>query len=264
MFLTITFPHSVQAQDPAIEPRSLSMTLMQGECETTLVTIHTPSAPPPKLDVLFVVDVTSSMQSVINQVAQDLPTIVSNIRSVIPDTTIGLATVADYPAEGRSAGIEPWAIIQPLSQNMQLMQEQLGQLTLFSSGDEEEAYLRALYETQFLDWRPDARRLVILLGDAPVHDPDLGRDGIPNTADDLTSVQVVEQLQGADITILALSRRKPAFFTFIGEATGGQFILQSNLAETPDIIQRLLTETINRINVLDFRVSEERRPWVSW
>ena len=252
------------AQGPSVTPDTLDATLGANDCIINTVTVQTTAAPPPRLDVVFMIDETGSMLGVINQVQENIVPIADTIRSVTPDTTFALATVADYPGPDRDEGIEPWSLEQTFTTDVALLDAGLSNLNLLISGDNEEAYLRGLYEAQFLDWRPDSRRLVILFGDAPAHDPDVGPDGQPGTADDLTQGAIERQLNAANITVLTISGDAADFFQAISGATGGQFFPLSEVEQVPEAIQTLLEQTISQINTLNFSDTAPDPGWLTW
>jgi uncharacterized repeat protein (TIGR01451 family) len=252
------------AQGPSVTPDSLSATLSVNECLPGAVTAQTTEAPPARLDVLFIIDETGSMLGVINQVRENIVPIADTIRNVTPDTVFALATVADYPGPDRDEGIEPWNLEQTFTTDVDLLDAGLSRLNLLISGDNEEAYLRGLYEAQFLDWRPDTRRLVILFGDAPAHDPDVGPDGQPGTADDLTQSAIVTQLTATNIAVLTISADAADFFRTISEATGGQYFPLSAVEQVPEAIQTLLEQTISQINTLNFSDTAPGPGWLTW
>ena len=260
------------AQGPLITPERLTLETFAGQCYNETLTVRTTDTPATQLDVVFLVDVTGSMLGVINQIRQNIQPIVDGVRAIAPDSVFALATVADYPGQDRDAGIEPFTLAQPFTTDVETLQQSLVNLTLYGSGDNEEAYLRALYETQFLDWRPNTRRVVILFGDAPPHSPDVGRDGEPGTEDDLTEADVAAQLTAANITILTASRSIPDFFQNFPPLTGGQFFFLSSINQIPDAIQDLLRRTLSRISNLTLHPAIDEAAtssgsevdWITW
>jgi hypothetical protein len=149
-----------------------------------------------------------SMANVIDAVRERAGDILVAIRRISTDSRFAVATLADYPPNGT-----PWRLYQPFTHQAEAIASALDRIQLEDGGDLPEAYCRGLYEAQFLDWRPEARRFLILFGDAPAHDPefygrnlgvDPGRDGVVGTPDDLFLRPVVEQLAIRQISILAI------------------------------------------------------------
>jgi hypothetical protein len=140
----------------------------------------------------------------------------------------------------------------------------LERIQLEDSLDIPEAYSRALYESQFLSWRADSRRFIILFGDAPAHDPefysenlgvDPGRDGIPGTPDDLRLRDVVEDVARRRIAIIAVYdtatwlQNKAMLglairgFDFMAQRTGGLTKPIRSAREIPEVIKAGVRET---------------------
>ena len=171
------------------------------------------------------------MDNVIDAVRVRAREILVAIRGISTDSRFAVATLADYPPNGT-----PWQLYQPFTHQEEAVTSALNRIRLENGGDLPEAYCRGLYEAQFLDWRPEARRFLILFGDAPAHDPDFygrnlgmdpGRDGVAGTPDDLFLRPVVEQLAARQISILAIydTSRGPTNKAMLDEAIiGFQYI----------------------------------------
>ena len=74
----------------------------------------------------------------------------------------------------------------------------------WDGGDMQEAYREALSRALELDWRPDAVRFVVVLGDAHARSPDRGPDGLIGTSDDLTFESVAAAYRKAGIAVAAV------------------------------------------------------------
>jgi hypothetical protein len=227
--------------------------------------VTTGAAPIPKLDVLLVIDVTSSMKSVIAEVTQSAGVIVSGIRELVPDAAFGLATVSDYPT-GAGSHDYPWRLDQDLALDDTAVKAALGRIVLQNGGDPAESYLRALYESQFVSWRADSRRIVILFGDSSPHDPDPGRDAQLNTADDLTQQRVLQELTRSQLTVLGVYAKSGAqsFYEGITNRTGGQAFRLDQVSQIPGAVQQLVKATVSRIQVLTLAPGSPGDSWLRW
>lgn len=122
------------------------------------------------LDVVFVVDATGSMQRFIDRAQETIGRIMSDLSAVVPSLRLGLVAYRDLD--------DPWTIrVKDLTDDRWSVHTFL--LSLEASGgkrvtpDFEEAVEVGLATAaDQLDWRPDARRVMILVGDAPYHDED--------------------------------------------------------------------------------------------
>ena len=189
---------------------------------------------PPSLertDILLLFDVTQSMQAVIDEVRSHAGALMRTLHAHNPNSAFGVASFADYQER------MPWRLDRDITEDTAEVSAAIARLRVYDGKDFPEAYSRALHEARFVGWRPGARRFIVLLGDAPAHDPnfygqstgvDPGRDGIPGTADDLRFAEVVRDLAVDRITVLVnyvpgdqLARKG---FEFLAAQTGGAAI----------------------------------------
>lgn len=117
------------------------------------------------LDVVFVVDATGSMGWVIDEVKRRISDIAATVRSLVPIARFGIVAYRD---EGDPEFVTK---VQALTYSTIKLQDYLRDLNAAGGGDIYEAVLegmdKALEES---DWRVGARRIVILIGDAPPDD----------------------------------------------------------------------------------------------
>jgi len=251
--------------DAIVTPERIEATLLPETCITEIIQVTTGATPPPQLDVIFVIDATSSMNTVIGEVTSEVDNITNNIRRLIPDTSFALGTFADYPITSNSRDY-PWRLDQDFTTDVVMLQQALQNIALTHGGDGPESYLRALYETQFLNWRAGSRRIVILFGDAPSHDPDPGRDGRLGTADDLTRNDVITQLADTTISVLAIysNPSHQEFYDAVANGTGGRALNLGNTTELPRIVQELVAGVVTDIGALTLAVQPAIAPWMEW
>ncbi|GEM_PF-3068591 len=124
------------------------------------------------VEVCFVIDATGSMQRFIDRARETIDRIVGDLATVVPDTRIAVVAYRDLKDSWVTRRTE-------LTTNRYLVHNFL--LDLEASGgkrdyaDFEEAVEVGLaVATTELAWREDARRVIILVGDAPYHEEDRG------------------------------------------------------------------------------------------
>jgi hypothetical protein len=114
------------------------------------------------VDVVFVVDASGSMSMNLADLQTKIGHIVDNLAAY--DVTFGLGAFVDYPAAYDSYGYSAtygssgtgdyaWNMIQDLTANGVLVKSEIAALTTKWGGDNPQDYTRALYESQFFDWR---------------------------------------------------------------------------------------------------------------
>jgi Mg-chelatase subunit ChlD len=122
------------------------------------------------LDVVFVIDATGSMQRFIDRARETIDDVIQDLASVVPSLRIGLVAYRDLG--------DDW-----ITQDVDLTTDRYHihnfLLGLRASGgrrevpDFEEAVEVGLeVATQEMSWREGARRVILLVGDAPYHDDD--------------------------------------------------------------------------------------------
>ncbi len=227
------------------------------------------------LDLVFVVDATASMGKFIAQARVTIDDVIGDLAAVVPSLRLGLVAYRDET--------DTWVSRRAaLSADRYLIHNFLLDLTAVGGGDFEEALdegLRVAIEE--LDWRPGARRVIILVGDAPMHQEDEtstmalirsftgGRDSLVNvlytgvdptreaTTRDKQTRKIMEKLAraggGLMVELLADDARLRERIT---DATFGR--------EWKQDIERLLATTgeDRRLRIVRSRVDQGDRAWL--
>lgn len=119
------------------------------------------------LDVVLVIDATSSMQFVIDDVRDRLTDLVGTLQRLVPTARVGIVVYRDQGDEY----VTKWS---DLSFHTSKLKSFLADITADGGGDFEEAVLEALeVAVQDLNWRKKSKRVLILVGDAPPHEWDV-------------------------------------------------------------------------------------------
>lgn len=279
------------AQQTIILPSHVEQTLQPGDSATFTITVQTGSAPIPKVDVLFLFDVTGSMGDEINQAKARSTYIMNQLKTRIPDSAFGLASFADYPGSYSSpgyratygaAGDYPWRLDQPITTDVATVQNAIDGLSLKNGEDGPESYLRALWEAANIDWRPGAKHIIVLFGDAPAHDPDFytsvgggnfgldpGPDGVVNTPDDLRMTSVIDMVRSRGITIIAVNSADPksngmvqAGFEYMARQTEGKVYPLPEADKLADVVASGLETATSRIAQLLLTPPPEYAAWI--
>ncbi len=147
-----------------------------------------------RADVVFLVDVTSSMSAEIDRIRARLrDRIAPAIRAAIPDSQLAVATFADFPVEPYGArGLDrPFELMSPSSADIARTQAAVDAIQLGNGFDLPESHVEALYQLAtgegllpyvaasggcpsggvgYACVRRDALPVVLLFTDAPMHD----------------------------------------------------------------------------------------------
>lgn len=124
---------------------------------------------PVQLDVVFVVDSTGSMHDEIRTVKEELTNIINRINSGYPrpDVNVGIVTYRDYEPEEH----EYLTMERQLTSNTWSAINFVRNIEARGGGDYEEAVEAGLNKAiNDMNWRSNARKIIILVGDAPARD----------------------------------------------------------------------------------------------
>ncbi|MHC4944817.1 MAG: vWA domain-containing protein [Planctomycetota bacterium] len=118
------------------------------------------------MDVTFVIDSTSSMVPFIDEARRVVNELINKLAAIVPNLRLAIVTYRDRGDEY-------------ITRHLDLTSDRYEILTFLEGckaeggGDFPEAIYEALYRTvETLYWRPEARKVIILVGDAPFHQDD--------------------------------------------------------------------------------------------
>ena len=159
-------------------------------------------------DLIFVIDITGSMQPQIDGVVQNVTSFAGKLSERGIDYRLGLILFSD--------NIE--RVYQPTS-NIENFLSWIKKVKAFGGGDEKENALEALKTvTQRIQFRDEANRIAILITDAPYHQKgDEGGDG--RTLETLESV--IERAQRIDLRVFSITPPKLKNYAILSENTRG-------------------------------------------
>ena len=122
------------------------------------------------LDVVFLVDATGSMDWAIDEVRLRIADIVDAVRSLVPLARFGVVAYRDHD--------DPEFLTrqQPLTFSLVKLRRFLDALEAKGGGSFQEAITAGLEAaSRDAGWRPGARRVVVIIGDAPPHQGNFNR-----------------------------------------------------------------------------------------
>jgi von Willebrand factor type A domain len=116
------------------------------------------------LDVVLVIDGTGSMKLIIDDVKAKMQQLVQAIHRLVPIARVGIIVFG-----GKGEKME----IQPLTLSPQKLSEFLSHITAKGGGEWEEDTFGACQKAiGGMDWKPYAKKVVVLVGDSPPHKDD--------------------------------------------------------------------------------------------
>jgi hypothetical protein len=130
-----------------------------------------------KGDIVFVYDLTGSMNPYLQDVKNKTKWIIDNLPATL-NVAFGIGSFRDYPHSYNSCGYAApyggggdyaWKTNLGITPDKTAAKSEVDILTATGGADYPEDYARAVYETQFFLWRFQAKKIVVMVGDAPAH-----------------------------------------------------------------------------------------------
>jgi hypothetical protein len=273
------------APSAPVAARQDTIEICGGECVEEEITFETGDLRIDRVDVVFLIDASGSMGDEIDEVQDQSEEIMESARALVSDSAFGVASFVDYSdftdseynLTYGSGDDYPYRLDQDITEDTDDVRAALDGIELLYGEDMPESYSRALWEMQFLDWRADSKRIVILFGDAHPHDRiffdenygvDPGRDEIAGTEDDLVFVDVVQDLADERISVIGVnsgytSDEAVMTFEYIAEETGGLYFPLRDAEDIPDAVAELIEEEISVIDLLTVRAVAGYKDWIT-
>ena len=120
------------------------------------------------LDVVLVLDATDSMSPYIEQAKVRLHSVLNVIVGLVPNARVGMAAYKDYGDEYGPEAVKS----MPLTSDHQAVRKFIDAVVAGGGGDIPEPIHEALAvatSTKRMGWNPRRKRIIILVGDSPVH-----------------------------------------------------------------------------------------------
>jgi hypothetical protein len=116
------------------------------------------------LDVVLVIDGTGSMNLIIDDVKAKMAQLVQSIHRLVPIARIGIIV---FGGKGEKMNV------QPLTLSPQKLSDFLNSIHAMGGGEwEEDTYGACQKAMEGMDWKPYAKKVVVLVGDSPPHKED--------------------------------------------------------------------------------------------
>ena len=125
------------------------------------------------LDLCFVIDTTGSMNDDIDDARRNMRQILGTLASKTSDYRVALVDYRDFQESSRDIRDYPSRVQLKFTSDDDRVLEAISSLELGHGGDDPETVYSGLMEAARLPWREDAKKVIIVLGDAPPHDPEL-------------------------------------------------------------------------------------------
>ncbi len=248
----------------SITPSVLTAQLAPGQSTGEVKEVSIPDVPP-KADVIFAFDVSSSMGGIIDAAKINAGLIIESLDGIPGvDIQYGVMSYMDYPSSYSSCGYSAiygidndyaYSLDQAVTDDSTAVTNTINGLTLGNGSDLPQDYTRIMYESYAdpsVGWRSGARRILVNFGDNVPHDCNLnegvsggiwstggdpGRDGNMGTADDLDLQTVLLEMAANGVILLECHTTMDAstHWTYWTSLTGGGFYITGSGSLVEDI-----------------------------
>ncbi|KQO98500.1 cutinase family protein [Leifsonia sp. Leaf264] len=196
-YYTSAYPN--EAKDKAKQVADLAHTSWKRTTTTTPPTTR-------PADVVFVIDTTGSMSGYIDQAVATAASVAASTLAAAPGSRVGLVQFRDHGDD-----IVAQTVV-PLTTNFSSLTAGLSTLYADGGGDWPEAVYSGIVEGARQSWKAGVSRSIILIGDAPPHDPE--------DVTGYTAAQVTAILKGGPIPAAKmLARSAPVEDDSLGQGT---------------------------------------------
>jgi lysophospholipase L1-like esterase len=132
----------------------------------------TQAGPGADVDIVLVLDTTGSMGSSIDAVRQDASAFIDDVQASTTSSRFALVTYKDQPAWTGDPSDYASRVDQDFTTNPADVKNALNAINVSGGGDFPESMYSGLMTGLGLDWRPGVEKVVVVLADAPPHDPE--------------------------------------------------------------------------------------------
>jgi len=201
-----------------------------------------------QFDLAFVVDTTASMGSLIEAAKKQMVEMVDALATAVDvEMQLGVVEYRDHPPEDRMV-----YRVYRLTSNLKKAKKAIGSLRANGGGDEPEAVFAGIVAAcEELAWRPHARRMAVLVGDAPPHGAGCRGDAFPHGCPSGETIESASaKAEEAHVTLyaLGLTRSCEASFERISRLTGGRFFRSDRADDAMDQIQDILKKEFGQLD----------------
>ena len=201
------------------------------------------------LDLAFIVDTTGSMGGLISAAQQQMISMMNElVHAAEVEMRLGVVEYRDHPPQDKLV-FRTYAFTSSLDH----AQQTINQLKAEGGGDGPESVLDGvLAACQKLSWRPHARRIAVLVGDAPPHGVGSKGDGFPEgcpCGETIESVTAVAEEARVTLYALGLTPWVSDSFAKLSALTGGEFF---EAGQGDKAIERLKAILVSEFGNLDF------------
>lgn len=207
--------------------------------EPVVLELEIKPRPVPKVDVIFVLDITGSMQYAIDGIQQGIADFARGLETADLDARVGLVAFRDQFKRGEGVEVVTFRG-QPLTTDYAEFARRVGKLKADGGGDEEESSADAVALAARQPFRDDATKVLILVTDAPPKLPDKENRS-------LAAVVARLRRQGIDQVHLVVRPADKETYEVLQEDSPGRFFDLSTVSDGGVSFARILPDVSREI-----------------
>lgn len=205
-----------------------------------------------KADIVFVFDVTSSMQPTIDNAKAKVAEFVEDLRKQNIEAALCLVTFRDH-TESKCEHIIENNPNTPQNENLDNFLTELSKISARGGGDTDENQLRALIDAaRWTPWRTNSQKIAVLVTDAGFHyAPDnKGAAG----GDAPTYEEAVRVVDAAGMMVFAIAPKKPGYnkpfdkMPALPEISGGEYFNYTDMVRGKISMSSIFSRIVERIS----------------
>lgn len=228
--------------NPGVSPASVSENADPGSSFNFDKVVATAEIPPLP-DVVLLVDSTGSMGTTITNIKTNLESVITAVTHLQPTAQFAVASFGDIEDP------IPFAVKQQLTSNIIDLKNAVNSLTASGGGDLPEDWINALFQisTGAITFRAGSSRIIVLVSDAPSHDPS-GGVTLANAIAALTaqSIRVIGvNVHDENWVIFHQDLDSTGQATAVTTATGGVIV-----GTTPDAVTTAIVSGLKNLDAL--------------
>lgn len=193
------------------------------------------------IDIVFAIDTTGSMSSSISAVRNYVSTLVDDVAARTSSARYALVSYGDNPAYTGNSLDYTARVDHGFTTDVTTLKTALGTLSAYGGGDWPEAMYSGIEAGIGLPWRPGVKKVIIVLADAPPHEPE------PITG--LTATQVTRDaiaVDPAEVYLVDTGQATSAPLQQVVSETGGQIIDANSSSDVPGALATVLDVALTK------------------
>lgn len=208
------------------------------------------------VEVIFSFDTTGSMYPCLGQVRKNIDNALAPLFKEMPGLKIGLCAHGDYCDANRTY-VTKWL---GLTNDLYELTKFVNNTPATGGGDFDECYELVLREARSQAWSPDAKKILVVIGDAPPHETNYPQNTLRiNWREEY---RVLAEMGVTVYSVHCLPRPQYShFYKEIASGTGGYYLTLDQFADVVELIKAVVyrQESVERLQVYEKELTDNKK-----